>query len=187
MIATLEHIANLNETHARLASKIETVAAAREEAENQFAHRVGVDYRAARIDLLEVADLAAKFEAVAGPGKNLRWQQAVGLSLASCRWLRANRPNGPRGTWVGDYPLAPTDARPMRGVNVVYVLYDADLVPCYVGSTSHFSARLRGHWRTGKRWTRWTAFPCRDRDEAYQLEGRLLAEHMPYLNRRRSA
>lgn len=163
------------------------MTAAREEAESQYAHRAGADYRAGRIDLLELADLAADFEAVAGPGKALRWQETIGISLATLRLHRANRPNGPHGAWNGCYPLAADTPRPISGTNVVYVLFDDNLTPCYVGSTSHFSARLRAHWRTGKRWSRWAAFPCRDRDEAYQLEGKLLAEHMPYLNRRRSA
>lgn len=42
----------------------------------------------------------------------------------------------------------------------------------------------KAHIRDGKSCARWLAYPCADREAAYVLEGQLLRERKPYLNRR---
>lgn len=66
------------------------------------------------------------------------------------------------------------------------MLFDEANVPCYVGSTKRLSDRLRQHKKDGKPFVRWQAHPCRDRDHAYELEVRLLEQHLPYLNKKAS-
>jgi predicted GIY-YIG superfamily endonuclease len=66
----------------------------------------------------------------------------------------------------------------------VYVLFDAAGEPCYIGSTQNFRERARVH-RTGIAYERWVAYPCTDREAAYELETRLLKEHKPYRNKKR--
>lgn len=94
-------------------------------------------------------------------------------------------PNGPEGTYVGVAPLPGDDVAPLEGTPVVYVLFDEDNEPCYVGSTQNLRARLNAHLTNGKQFVRWQAYPCASREDAYVLEERLLVERMPRLNRRR--
>lgn len=174
---TLQHIASLR-------AKIATLTESRIQAEEQFAHRSAVQFRAGTLTYDELADVAELFEAASGAGKSLRWETATGVPLQKLRHHRANRPNGPSGSWTGEYPVQPGAPRPMVGKNVVYVLFDDTTRPCYVGSTGNFSDRMRAHRREGKRWTHWTAYECPTRTAAFELENQLLHEHMPYLNRR---
>lgn len=43
-------------------------------------------------------------------------------------------------------------------------------------------AALAVHARQGKRWTRWQAHRCEDRDHAYEVEERFLQQYKPHLN-----
>jgi len=102
------------------------------------------------------------------------------------------------GYWSGVADLKPDAPRPRDGQAVVYVLFDDRNVPCYVGSTGKFKSRIDTHFRNaagyrrsrgggeGKDFARWVAYPCADREAAYQLEDRLLKEHKPYLNKKAS-
>jgi hypothetical protein len=133
----------------------------------------------------------AEFIEVALPGSTGRFSEAVGLSISTltghARLSRLGRPNSADGrTWHGVAPLSHRESAPRHGVPVVYVLFDADLVPCYVGSSAHFRDRLKAHIKDGKPVTAWTAYPCVDREAAYTLEDRLLREYKPYLNRKAS-
>lgn len=177
---TIGHLALIRSKQA----KLEAAAAV---AEDQVIHRLGVAWRAGHLSILELVTTYEQLRPVAGVGFTGRWQTAMGISWQRLQSMRDNAPNGPHGSWYGTHPLTHRAPRPIRGTCVVYVLYDADLEPCYVGSTEHFTARIAAHRHDGKEFNWWTAFPCHDRDAAYTLESRLLAEHMPYLNRRRTA
>lgn len=137
------------------------------------------------IDLDELARIYRfDYRPYALPGHTSRWD-AVMPTYASARRLRDEKrwlANGPHGTWTGERHGGPY---PPPGVPFVYVLYDAQNVPCYVGSSGHVSARLAVH-RKDKPFVRWIAHPCRDREHAYAEETRLLREHKPYLNKRAS-
>jgi len=175
--ATLQHVALLKEREERL-------EAARHDAENQMLHRVGLAYHAGEIDEVQLKAVYDAYNAVGTQGRSSRWNEHIKLAWAKVRHAVRIAPNGPEETWIGSYPCDRYDPAPMGGVSVVYVLFDDTNTPCYVGSSAKFRQRLKDHAKAGKRFVRWQAHRCRDREHAYALEGRLLREHKPYLNRR---
>jgi hypothetical protein len=180
--ATLQHIRLLQ-------GKRDALTARQRAAEEQHLHRIAGEYRAGVITIYDLARAYKEFQAAAGePGFAKRWEQGVGISRA--RMIHAAsemyRPNGPHGSWMGIYPFD-GGPFPQNNTPVAYVLFDALNQPCYVGSTQHFSHRMRKHTADGKQFTYWHAYPCTDRAAAYALEDRLLKEHKPYLNKRAAA
>ncbi|MDX3239762.1 GIY-YIG nuclease family protein [Streptomyces sp. ME03-5709C] len=177
MSATIQHIRLIQAKEARLAD-------VRRETLGQLLHRIGSDYRTGN---LTDEQLCAAFEEVSShkiPGLLCAWGKAIGVPWQRISHMRKNLPNGPEGSWVGEYPIPHDAPRPLSGVAVVYVLFDEVNEPCYVGSTDKFSARVAAHVKDGKRFVRWHAHPCRDREHAYELENRLLKRHMPRLNKK---
>lgn len=175
--ASLQHIALLRDREQHLAR-------IREEAQAELLHHIGSAYNCGQIDDHKLSEL---FEAVKAARIPLsKWDQHVGVPWRKMPYLVLYRPNGPEGSWVGTWPLTPSAPRPTDGKPVVYVLYDASNEPCYVGSTAHFAIRLGAHAKDGKAFVRWQAHPCRDREDAYALEDRLLRERLPQLNRKAS-
>lgn len=173
---SIQHIALIEQRERKLQS-------AREEAQQQVMHRIGTAHRNGEINDHQLCDLFDIFKATNTPNRSLIWNANVDIPWSAMRYLRDHLPNGPEGTWIGGWPSAGPVPRP--GVPVVYVLYGPDCEPAYVGSTSSFRSRLNSHERDGKHFITWQAYRCRDREHAYQLEGRLLKEHMPRLNRKR--
>lgn len=177
--STLQHIRLIQEKEARLAE-------ARRSALEQALHRIATDYRTGRITQNQLCTAFAEIKELQMPGRMSAWDEIVGVSHRRLIQLAKQLPNGPGGSWVGEYPI-PLDApRPIYGVPVVYVLFDDTNEPCYVGSTDKFSPRMTAHEKSGKRFVRWQAHPCDDREHAYRLEDRLLKRHKPYLNRKAS-
>lgn len=179
--ATLQHITFLRAKQSMLHDR-------QVQAEQQILHRVGTDFANGSITLEELYEFYMRFRTAALDGFTNRWDEAISVPsikvrFAAERHLR-NRPT-PEGTWSGIYPFA-GQGLPEDLTSVVYVLFDAENVPCYVGSTHRFRKRLQRHLRDGKHFERWMAYRCEDRENAYALEARLLAEHMPYLNRKAS-
>ena len=181
--ATLQHIRLLQQKRDDLMIK-------QREAEEQHLHRLRTAFYAQEIDMDDLADAYKEYQAVTTlSGYTNRWDGNVGVSHArlAYRAKGLNRPNGPHGSWQGSYPLISRASSPPDHTCLVYVLFDADNQPCYVGSTQHFRLRLRQHRADGKEFTYWHAYPCDDRAAAYALEDRLLKEHKPYLNKRAAA
>jgi predicted GIY-YIG superfamily endonuclease len=176
--ATLQHIALLKRKQERL-------RAAQIDAERQFLHSVAAAWAAGDLDTAGLAEALRAYRAVAAPGFMGHWDAALPVSAAKLLTWPDSAPNGPAGSWEGTYPIGVRDPAPRRNICVVYVLFDAANQPCYVGSTSTFRDRLARHQRDGKLFVRWTAYPCKDREAAYQLEVRLLEQHKPYLNKKR--
>jgi hypothetical protein len=183
LAATLDHIRLLR-------AKQETLTAAQIAAEEQLLHRVGRMHAAGDLDQLALIEFYESFSPAALPGFTKRWDHAIAFSTVQLyrtrthlRHLKRNAPNMPDGTWQGTWPVEDGPV-PIDGTPVVYVLYDAASHPCYVGSSEKLKGRLQAHDRDGKPYTRWTASRCEDREAAYQLEDRLLAQYMPYLNKR---
>lgn len=179
--ASLQHIALLKQREERLAE-------ARKEAEHQMLHRVGVAHRLGEIDEVQLEAIRQEYAALQSEGRSLRWNEHIGIPWNRLKQLifhkRCLAPNGPEGTWVGEWPLLPGTPCPRPQIAVVYVLFDEVNEPCYVGSTHDLRQRLKAHAKQGKHFTRWHAHPCRDREHAYQVEDRLLKEHKPRLNRK---
>lgn len=182
--ATVQHLELLGR-------KIRRLDAARVDAEEQVCTAIGRMWRSGEISQEELIDLWQAMPRGTGLGK--RWEAGVGITagamsglVQSRRHRLAMRPNGPNGTWVGEYPISGGSPCPPPGTSVVYILYDRNNSPIYVGSTSQFRTRMSGHWHTtGRRFVAWMAIPCADREAAYRLEDQLLKERMPASNRRR--
>lgn len=179
LTATLRHIELIQNKEARLAE-------ARRNALTQALHRIGSDFRTGQLTQAQLYTAFAAVRSLEMPGRKNMWDEIVGVSWQRMVQLCKQLPNGPEGSWVGDYPIPADAPRPIYGVPVVYVLFDEANEPCYVGSTDKLSARMNAHVKDGKRFVRWQAHPCEDREHAYRLEDRLLRRHKPYLNRKAS-
>lgn len=175
--STLQHIERLREKEEKLQS-------ARHQAEEQFLARIGSSFRCGDINHHQLVAVFERYKDMRLVGRLTRWDAHVSITWKQMCYLRVQLPNGPEGSWVGDYPFLPEQPAPISGVSVVYVLFDETNEPCYVGSTHTFRTRLAGHRKAGKDFVRWQAHPCRDREHAYLLEDRLLKEHLPRLNRK---
>lgn len=183
--ATYQHISMLYR-------KQQLLRASQIAAEEQFLHRVGSLYAAGTMTEVEMALAYRAYAEYAMTGFMKRWDAAVPVPAGRMQYIlcdlktkQRHAPNGPEGTWRGAWPRTGCDRLPVSGTCVVYVLYDADNEPCYVGSTQDLLARLKDHAKKGKQFVCWSASACKDRDAAYALEVRLLDEYMPYLNKRR--
>lgn len=176
---TLQHIAIIN-------AKLRKLEAAQVEAETQVIHRLASDYAAGTVTAADVyaAYLSLRDTTVGGFPK--RWNGRMPYELQSARivWTAVRYAPDEDGIWRGEYPFTADSGTPAPKASVVYVLYDPHNEPCYVGSTEQFRTRLSAHARDGKAFVRWIAHPCADREAAYHLEAKLLAEYMPHLNRR---
>lgn len=177
--ATIQHIELLHDKQLRLLK-------ARQEAEEQLLHQLGSAYRCGDIGVEQLLEVSSRYKFLNLDGRSKRWNQNVGINWHSMSAMSDQGMNGPEGTWVGEWPCAYYSPAPGRGVAVVYVLFDEANTPCYVGSSHNFRTRLKAHDKAGKRFVRWQAYPCRDREHAYQLEDRLLKERLPHLNRKAS-
>lgn len=177
---SLQHVGLVSAKRARL-------EAAQLDAEDQLFLQVAREYHDGVLGEDDLSDFIEENRCLFLPGWTKRWDDSgVGRSVASLlgrrRYRKVAEPNGPHGTWVGTCPVS--GPVPRFGQSVVYVLFDGDNVPCYVGSTGEFKNRLKWHVRDGKPVVFWTAYPCPDREAAYQLEEQLLQKHKPYLNKR---
>lgn len=177
--ATLQHIGLIQEKEARLAQ-------ARREAMEQVIHRIASEYRTGALTYTQLCSALAAVRGAQHQGAMRLWDDVVGVPWKRLAQYAKRLPNGPEGSWIGDYPFPPDSPIPIYGVSVVYVLFDEANTPCYVGSTDKFSPRMTAHEKSGKRFVRWQAHPCDDREHAYRLEDRLLRQHKPYLNRKAS-
>lgn len=174
--------ANLDHVE-RLDRKRRMLTAAQEQAEQALCASIGRAYKQGDIDVTTLQALYLAYRSTALVGFGERWNANVPVRYTALR--PSSLPNAPHGSWSGETSRpAQGDPAPAAGVAVVYVLYDISNVPCYVGSTAAFCARLKKHADDGKAWARWRAHQCRDREHAYVEEVRLLAEHKPYLNRK---
>lgn len=178
MSSTLQHIRLIQEKEARLAD-------ARRDALAQVLHRIGSDYRTGQLTRAQLCMALDEIRGLEMSGRMNMWDEIVGESWKRLAQYRKQLPNGPEGSWVGDYPFHPQTVAPISGIAVVYVLFDDTNEPCYVGSTDKFRTRLNNHSRD-KQFVRWQAHPCHDREHAYRLEDRLLKRHKPRLNRKAS-
>lgn len=171
------HITRLRKRRDELSALIET-------AEEQLVHRAGVAFEAGHIDMFDLSN-AIEVLAVMRSGKRReRWADAGLPSPEEIRSWVLSQPNCPDGSWWQDGQYCGGGPRPADGQAVVYVLYDANNAPCYVGSSEHFDQRLMVH-RGDKNFASWRAWPCADRATAYRRESEMLRDVMPRLNRRR--
>lgn len=183
ILATAQHVATMQR-------KIDQLLRMRDEAWTQMLTTAARGYADGLIGDLDLPEMLADMKASYGPGFSLIWNRHMpwAHSQVSHRALAAtrNRPNAPHGSWSGEWPSWTDGPYPEDRVPVVYVLFDDQNEPAYVGSTERFVLRMSAHRKDPRKGSirRWTAHRCDDREAAYALEERLLAEHKPRLNRR---
>lgn len=177
--ATVQHIE-------LIATKIGVLQERQADAENQLIHRLACDYEAGIITAAGVHAVYKQSKGISVEGFRHRWNGRMPYELHDRRiwWTAVKYAPDPDGNWRGEYPFTDDCRTPPNKISVVYVLYDERNTPCYVGSTEQFRTRLSSHRREGKRFSRWMAYPCADREAAYAMEARLHAEHLPHLNRK---
>lgn len=180
LTATAGHIRNVQATLDRL-------NAVRDESWAQLLTSTARLYRAGALDLEDLAVLSDEMKENYGAGYSKLWAAVMPIAVPKLkgrvRGMVRNRPNGPHGTWVGTFPIG-DGAAPVIGTSVVYVLFDDRNEPVYVGSTLTFRVRMAEHRKTKGRLSRWIAYPCRDREHAYEMEVDLLRQHKPRMNRK---
>jgi predicted GIY-YIG superfamily endonuclease len=175
--ATMQHLALLKRKADRLLDL-------RAQAEEQYLHGIAGASAAGLVTEDDLIAICHEYVTSAAPGYRARWDAALPGPCSRVESMWRNRPNGPHGSWFGTEPWDGGPS-PRPGVCVVYVLFDAANVPCYAGSTKDLRNRFMGHRHDGVPFVRWVAYPAGgDREAAYQLEERLLAEHRPYLNKK---
>lgn len=143
------------------------------------------EYRDGRATLDDLGSLYSRSRGL-GPGFSGVWSDNMTIAPAAIRHHMRYRPppsqNGAGISWSGPYPYPLNTPRPVKGVAVVYVLYDAANEPIYLGSTGSFGDRMRWHKKSGKPFVWWMAYPCGSREAAYLLEDGLLAARKPSMN-----
>lgn len=180
----LRHIESVRAEIAHLATE-------QEQAEDRVIERAGRDYNAGRLDIEELFALYEWIRPRTVGKIRDRWnrhmpREAWSQCLRHTIERRDRHRPDPDGAWRGTYPLHPASRYPGSGVSVIYVLYDDADQACYVGSTERFGQRMDAHRRDGKRFVRWTAEACPDREVAYAIESRVLGHCQPYLNKKSS-
>lgn len=175
--ATLQHIAMLYAREQKLAQM-------RIEAEEQMLYRLGVAHGSGGVTADQLYAAHERYNALRMPGSSKRWDAHISVPWIRFGQVRRWLPNGPEGTWTGAWPLGASDRAPIGGQSVVYVLFDPENEPCYVGSTKRFRTRLKRHAADGKVFVNWQAYPCQDREHAYEVEDRVLKEYKPRMNRK---
>lgn len=156
------------------------------QAEEQFALSVYREWQSGALTWDDLNDAYEKLRTNGISNFSRRWA-AAGLPRVNeiQHQVRYNR-TPKDGYWHGRYPWSTKDVGiPPKGTSVVYVLFDAALDAIYVGSTQHFTSRMRRHHLDGKHFTSWVAHPCDSREHAYELEAQFLAQYMPSLNVKR--
>lgn len=179
--ATLDAVAELGRER-------DFLIARKADAERDHLAHVAAAYELGVIDIDGLASAYYQYREVADQGFSHLWDSILPVPaarvVAYARSRPQRSPNGYDGSWSGPYPFA-TGPTPGDATSVAYVLLDAEQVVAYVGSTGGFRGRMNQHARDGKRFTHWRAYPCRDRQAAYDLEARLIRELQPYLNKTR--
>lgn len=166
-----------------LKTKRDKLTEAKLETESQIVAAASRAWSVGSISYHELVALYMQYRAVADAGFSKRWDALHSVKSVSIHQASKTMPPGSNESWNGLFPLGQHDPAPPKGVSVVYVLFDGDAEPCYVGSTHRFRNRLKQHFRAGKLFVSWQAFPARDRQAAFELETKFLNAYKPYLNK----
>lgn len=181
LAATAGHVVTVQE-------KINRLNVVKEESWIQLLTSASRLYRAGDIGADELLAMGLEMRDSFGLGFTRVWNAHAPIRYGKLRSIvdrqKRDAPNGPLGSWAGTFPLF-DQPRPPYGVSVVYVLFDETNNPCYVGSTETFRSRMVEHRSQKPGLRSWAAYPCRDREHAYQLEVDLLHQHKPRMNKRR--
>lgn len=190
---TAEYQSLLDEVGQRRVER-ESAEVNQRDAEEAYLSRVAADYQSGELSFPDLCRAYLSFREVVGVnGHAKRWDEVipvsggtlVGRMRHAAKYRPRRNPKTGEEYWSGTWPRTLEDEGiPQNGQSVVYLLFDEEVQPCYIGSTSNFLQRMYAHVRDGKKFATWIAYPCADREAAFGREEELLALHMPYLNRR---
>lgn len=175
LAATAQHIRLLQR-------KRQTLADALVQAELQYLAALKREYDAGDVSWTQLWMAYGELSAGGIPGYRVRWLAAIPQHPARIATNAKREAAASNGVWTGHRPLQGGEHYPPTDQSVVYVLFDTQNVPIYVGSSGNVSARFAQHHADGKRFAAWIAHGCRDRAEAYEMESRFLRQYMPPLN-----
>ncbi len=170
-------------------SKVDRLMAVREDSWRQLLTAVGRLYRDGTVSAVHLLQFHRDMRHAYGAGFTKVWDSCIDIRSSKLRWVveREQRVAAQRdvASWWGTFPVDGNYDFPEKTIAVVYVLFDFMDVPAYVGSTDQFKERMKAHKRERPgMFARWVAYPCEDREAAYQLEEQLLRANLPYLNRK---
>jgi predicted GIY-YIG superfamily endonuclease len=168
-------------------AKLDTLDRAKRDSWAQLLTSASRLFAAGELSYADLAVLCAEMKDSYGPGYSTAWNSIMPVAANQVKWLAERELQaaliGTHGCWRGLVPVADQMAPP-KGTSVLYVLFDDENEPVYVGSTGNFRARMYGHQRDKREAVRWVAYPCHDRDRAYEIEDRVLKERLPRMNKR---
>lgn len=171
-------VARVRHLHDERESLLEQMLAAEDEliCQAAAAHRAGtLDARG----LLDAYDLVREGGFT---GFAARWRKVILYDRHALRRMAEATPKSPDGTWSGDTGWDGLDGAviPLRGAQVVYVLFGDGSTPVRIGMTRAFRAHLKRLHRDGVIWQSWKAWPCESHQEAVETRKRIAAQyHQP--------
>lgn len=172
-------------------SRLDRLEEVKRESWEQLLTTVARLHRQGRLSTAQLLAFSREMHDSYGPGYSRVWDRNIAIPVKKLRHVVAREERAAldraRPHWSGAWPLSEHDPAPSFGVPGVYVLFDRDGVPAYIGSTETFRPRMTVHKRNHPgAFDRWVFYVCEDREAAYELEVRLLREKLPYLNKKAS-
>jgi hypothetical protein len=184
----LEELAATGQHIELIQRKIDQLLAARLDAWEQVLTRVDQLYGSGGLTAAELHRLGRDMGLSFGTGFTKVWDRVVRVPVKMLQHAEARERQAvvdALPSWSGAFPVDYDEPRPGPGVAVAYVLFDAEGVPAYIGSTDHFLTRMGWHRRERPTaFARWIAYRCADREAAYELEAKLHEQKLPYLNKK---
>lgn len=170
-------------------AKLDKLTAVKEDAWAQVLTAAARLYRADELTTAHLLQLHRDMKLSYGPGFTCLWNRVIPVKSSQLPHFAARErriaEERARQSWHGTFPLDGSYSVPSKGVACVYILFDKTDVPAYIGSTEQFRTRMGNHRRERPDiFVRWVCYTCENREAAYELEVRLLAENLPYLNRK---
>jgi len=148
-------------------------------AEDELIRQAAAAHRAGTLDargLLDAYDLVREGNIT---GFAARWRKVIPYDRHALRRMAEATPKDPDGTWSGDTDWEGLDGSvfPIRGTDVVYVLFGHGSAPVRIGMTHAFRAHLKRLHRDGVVWQSWKAWPCENREDAVEMRKRIIAQY----------
>lgn len=170
-------------------SRLDRLEEVKRESWEQLLTTVARLHRQGRLTTAQLLAFSREMHHSYGPGYSRVWDRNIAIPVKKLRHVVAREERAAldraRPHWSGTWPLSEHDLAPSIGVSGVYVLFDRDGVPAYIGSSETFRSRMHAHKRNFSGvFDRWVFYVCEDREAAYELEVRLLREKLPYLNKK---
>lgn len=170
-------------------SKLDRLLVAKQDSWAQLLTAAARMYATGRLTTAHLVQLHREMKLSYGPGFSRTWDRNMPVRSNKLPHVAARErriaEEQSRRSWYGTFPLDGSYTVPSKGVSCVYILFDKEDVPAYIGSTEQFRTRMGNHRRDRPGiFVRWICYTCENREAAYLLEEKLLGENLPYLNQK---